>query len=216
MSEKNGQFRKIIENAKPILLREPLAKVLGAFEGESDVVEYSFKEVVKLAGHPCPTIAGAYLCCKKALEKLYDDEIPIRGDISIKVYGRANKGVYGVISQVFSFITGAASSTGFHGLGNNFVRKDLLSFEEGVGELEFNFKRNDNGKSVVVKLLPQNIPFRFDKAQKMGELMGKVLWDSAKPDEKKEFHDLWMEKIEIMLNEKEIGKWLVVSRGKDE
>jgi len=207
-------FRKIIHNAEPIIMNEPLAEILGAFEKDS-IIGYQFKDVVKLAGHPCPTITGAYLCCKKALEKLYGKDIPIRGEISVIIYGKPDEGVYGVISQVFSFITGAAPSTGFKGLGTMYKRKDLLKFIDGKDseELKFEFKRNDNGKKVIVSFFPQNIPENQEDSFKMSGLFQKVLWGVAKKDEKREFQDLWMKKIERMLNEENINKWIIVKNG---
>ena len=46
-----------------IALRDPLSAFLGAFAG--GVVEYSCVDAVKLTGHSCPTVAGAYLMTAK-------------------------------------------------------------------------------------------------------------------------------------------------------
>ena len=54
-----------------------LASFLGAFE--DGIIEYSYLDVVKSAGHSCPTVLGAYLMTLKGLEALYKDEIPKRG-----------------------------------------------------------------------------------------------------------------------------------------
>ncbi len=208
----SDNFRDLIQKTDPIKMREPLAEILGAFK-KDNIVEYSFKDIIKFAGHPCPTVTGAYLCCKKALEKLYSKEIPVRGNISVVIHGEPDEGVYGVISQVFSFITGAASSTGFKGLGTLFKRKDLLQFsnnKETEECLKFEFKRNDNGKSVIVSFLPQNIPDNPEESSKINQLLQKVLWDAAKKEEIKTFQDLWMKKIERMLNEEYIDRWMVI------
>lgn len=205
-------FREIIKKAGSIKMKEPLAEILGAFEG-GNIVGYSFAEVVKFAGHPCPTITGAYLCCKKALEKLYGNDIPVRGDITVTIYGEQDEGVYGVISQVFSFITGAAPSTGFKGLGTSFKRKDLLRFSSGHEDgknLRFEFKRNDNGNKAVVLFSPQNIPENTEDSDKINQLFQKVLWGAAKKEEIKTFQDSWMNKIGRMLNEEDINKWIIV------
>jgi hypothetical protein len=108
-------FRDFILDIEPIRLKDPLAETLGAFKKENAILESTFLDVVKLAGHACRTTAAAYLCCQKALLELYLDEIPIRGEIAITVYGEPDEGVYGVISQIFSLLTGAASVTGFRG-----------------------------------------------------------------------------------------------------
>ncbi len=120
----NDSFRDCFKQVKPIRFREPLAATLGAFAGETAIIDYSFIDAVKMAGHACPTVSAAYLCCQAALEKLYGDTIPVRGEIAVTVYGEPDEGVYGVMAQVFSLLTGAAAATGFKGLGPKFKRKD--------------------------------------------------------------------------------------------
>ncbi len=77
----SNNFCDFLDEVRPIRFREPLAETLGAVKGVGAVLEYSFVDVVKMAGHACPTVAGAYLSCQKALEALYLDEIPVRGEI---------------------------------------------------------------------------------------------------------------------------------------
>lgn len=203
-------FMDFLKEVKSIRFKEPLAGMLGAFREEDAVLDYTFIETVKMAGHACPTVAGAYLVCREALEKLYPDSVPVRGEIEVTVYGEQDEGVYGVMGQVFSFLTGAAPATGFKGLGYRFKRKDLLKFNPkrvDPAAMCFGFKRMDNGESVLAKFYPRKVPSTKD----VGELMEKVLWDAAKPHEKKEFQDIWMDKVKTMvLDRKEIDKWLVV------
>ncbi|MDP3879175.1 MAG: FmdE family protein [Dehalococcoidales bacterium] len=208
-------FRDFIKEAKAIRLKEPLTETLGAFSTEDAVVEYTFAEAVKMAGHACPTVTGAYLSCRKALEALYpDEEVPVRGEIAVTVYGNPEEGVYGVMAQVFSFFTGAAPATGFKGLGHKFKRKDLLRFDPEKIDPQamcFEFKRLDNGNSVLVKFYPQQVPFPTEKGRRLGELMEKVLWEAARKEEKEEFQELWTAKVKGMLiEEKEIENWLKI------
>ncbi|MEK7448790.1 MAG: hypothetical protein AAB019_04815 [Planctomycetota bacterium] len=221
MIDKVTGFRDFFSEVPPLKFKEPLAETLGAFQNEGTVLEYSFTETVKMAGHACPTVAGAYLSCQKALEKLYPGETPVRGNIAITVYGEPDEGVYGVIGQVFSFLTGAAPASGFRGLGPKFKRKDLLKFSsdpaiDEAGKIDpqtmcFEFRRLDNNKAVRVKLNHRNIPSSGPESARMGELMEKVLWEAASPEEKKEFQDLWVGKVKLMLVEqKGIENWLKV------
>lgn len=207
----SAKFRKLIEDFEPILMKEPLAELLGAFENDSNVLEYSLAEVIKMAGHCCPTITGAYLACKKALKELYNNEIPVRGDIKIKIYGKCDEGVYGVISQVFSFITGAVASNGFDGLGYSFRRKNLMTFsnETDNQEMTFSFERTDSEDKVLIEFIPQFIP--FDDSEEMSNLMQKLLGGSTNKGEKNKFQDLWMRKIKNILNEIDINNWLKIS-----
>jgi len=206
-------FRDFLYEVSPIRFKEPLAETLGAFKENEAVLEYTFIETVKMAGHACPTVTGAYMSCQEALNLLYQDGIPIRGNIAVTIYGDPDEGVYGVIGQVFSFLTGAASTSGFKGLAQKFKRRDLLQFSSEKIDSEamcFEFKRLDNEARVLVRFYSQKIPYPTEKAIKLNELMKKVLWDKASDAEKKELQDLFIGKVRVMLVErKEIQNWLV-------
>ena len=212
-------FQDYLIQVKPIKFREPLAETLGAVKSEDAVLEYTFVDAIKMAGHACPTVAGAYLSCQKALERLYLNEIPVRGEISITIYGEPDEGVYGVMAQVFSFITGAAPATGFRGLGHKFKRKDLLQFIPDTIDPQamcFEFRRRDTGKAVLIKFYPREVPFPEGKAKRLGELLEKVIWEAARKEERKEFQELWMEKVaDMLLGQKEIDKWLKLEEGRN-
>lgn len=208
----NSVFQESLQAVKPIRFREPLAGTLGALKDNEAVLEYSFIDVIKMAGHACPTVTAAYLVCQAALEKLYGGTIPVRGEIAVTVYGEPDEGVYGVMAQVFSFLTGAAPLSGFKGLGHRFKRKDLLRFSPEKIDPEamcFEFSRRDNGQAVLATFYPQRIPFPEEKARQLGQLLPPVIWEAATEEETEQFQKLWMEKVEHMLMEREgIGKWL--------
>jgi formylmethanofuran dehydrogenase subunit E len=212
-------FRDFFKEVKPIRFKEPLAETLGAFEEEGAILEYTFNDTVKMAGHACPTVSAAYLCCQMALENLYADEIPVRGDIAITVYGGPDEGVYGVMGQVFSFLTGAASITGFRGLGHKYRRKDTLRFEPGRIDPEamcFEFRRLDTNGSVLVKFYPREVPSSEENERRLRELLEKVIWEAAKEEERKEFQDLWMEKVkEMVLDRKDIQDWMQIQERRE-
>ena len=109
-----------------ITMCDPLAGVLGATE--DGMIDYTYTDVVKLAGHSCPTVAGAYLMVQKGLKELYGDETPIRGEIKVLMNGKLGDGVVGIIANVASMITGATDIGGFHGLGGKFDRRQLLFY----------------------------------------------------------------------------------------
>ncbi len=207
-------FRDFIQQVEPIKLKEPLAKTLGAFTSDEAILEYSFIDAVKLAGHVCPTVTGAYMICQEALARLYEGEIPVRGEITITVYGEPDESVYGVMGQVFSLLTGAAPQTGFKGLWNKFKRKDLLKYvSEKIDSeaMSFLFERADRQQSVLISFYPQKIPFPTDKAMRMKELLEKVIWEAANDREQREFQDLWIERVKLMIVErKDIDIWLKI------
>lgn len=102
-----------------ITLIDPLAEVLGA--AENGIVEYFYEDVVKLAGHSCPTVAGAYLMVRLGIQSLYSEKTPVRGEIKVLIKGKLGDGVVGVIANVASMITGATEKGGFHGLEGNSI-----------------------------------------------------------------------------------------------
>src|SRR5690606_29458506 len=108
-------YPAFFDDAPRITVQDPLAALLGAASG--GIIEYSYADAVKLAGHSCPTVAGAYLMTRNALKKLYGDELPERGNIKVQFRDEQTNGVTGVIANVVSLITGATTDNGFKGLG---------------------------------------------------------------------------------------------------
>lgn len=68
------------DDVEPIKLREPLAEFLGAIEAGEEFI-FIYADAVKLAGHSCPDVSGAYKITQKALEALYANDTPVRGEI---------------------------------------------------------------------------------------------------------------------------------------
>lgn len=196
-----------------IVMKEPLAAALGAL-GEGQTLSYTFADVVKLAGHACPTTASAFVGCREALAALYPGETPVRGDVSVRVYGSPEEGSLGVTAQVFTLLTGAAPATGFKGLGPRFRRKDLLSFDPArpdAGAVCVELKRNDTGQAVLLKMRPGRFPFAPEKAARIGVLMERVVWDAATPGEAAELRELWMKKVNGMLSDSDgVREWIEV------
>ncbi|WP_220452559.1 hypothetical protein [Colwellia sp. RSH04] len=60
-----------------IQLQDDLAAFLGAFE--QGIVEFSYLDSVKAAGHSCPTVLGAYLMTLQGAKALYQNELAKRG-----------------------------------------------------------------------------------------------------------------------------------------
>lgn len=208
-------FHEVLRAEPPIRLREPLAGVLGALQGDEPVIEYSLTDAVRMAGHACPTVTGAWLVCREGLQALYgESESPVRGEIGVTVYGAPDEAVYGVMAQVISLVTGAAPATGFKGLGGRFVRKDLLTFSDEKPDpsaVSFELRRLDTGKKVLVRFYPWAIPFPEEKGRRAGELMERVAAGSASAGEERLFQELWMEKIACMLDpQTDPSSWLRV------
>ncbi len=199
------------DDAEPIKLREPLAEFLGAIdEGEEFI--FTYQDAVKLAGHSCPAVSGGYKITQKALKALYGHDIPVRGQISVRVLGSVDNGANGPISQVISLITGAAPETGFGGLGPKFVRKNKLVFDAQNEEPNaFIFTRDDNKKSVKVTYHPDRVPHN----EQMGALFTKCIVGTATKKQAEEFKKMWQERVKAVLFEEVKGLFRVEESNKE-
>jgi hypothetical protein len=189
-------FPAFFAAAPAISLRDPLAQFLGATA--DGVITYGYADAVKLAGHSCPTVAGAYLMIRKGLGALYDGELPERGAIEVLLRDARDKGVTGVIASVATLITGAAAETGFAGIGarGRFARRGLLRFDAPIAGIMV-LRRCDTGGSVELDLNPAVVP--SDPA--MGPLFSKAASGMADEGEQARFGDFWQNRVARMLLE---------------
>jgi hypothetical protein len=178
------QTPAFFDAAPPIVVADPLAEALGAADG--GVFEYRYVDAVKLAGHSCPTVAGAWLMTRAALARLYPGETPRRGEIRVELRQTIDEGVAGVIASVASLVTGAANEGGFKGLAGRFARNGLLRFGVPMhGEIRFT--RLDTGRSVALSRRPQAVPRPTD----LGELMRDAMAPQGSPAARRAFADDW-------------------------
>jgi len=175
-----------------ITLHDPLAEVLGAAEG--GLIEYSFADAVRLTGHACPTVAGAWLTGVGALRALYGDELPRRGEIEVCLHEAEDNGVTGVIASVLGLLTGAAGAGGFKGLGGQFRRNRRLHFAE-PGLDYIRLRRIDSGLSVDCRLDLSAVP----GDPRSGPLLGAILAGQASPAECQLFAELWQDRVRRIL-----------------
>lgn len=180
--------------APSIAVRDELAEILGAVP-PGETITYRYEDAVKLSGHSCPTIAGAYLGGVVALRRLFAGEAPIRGRVEVTVGGERDEGAAGPSSQVYSLLTGAASETGFAGLMGRERRRGLLSFDARLGEGVARFRRTDTREGVEVRYDPLPIAAPAD----LGRLFGLVLKDRASAAERARFGELWQARVDAIL-----------------
>lgn len=149
------QTPEFFDAVPPIIVVDPLADLLGA--ADDGLLEYHYVDVVKAAGHSCPTVAGAWLMTRKALAHLYPDTLPRRGEIRVELRGSLDDGVEGVVGAVAGFITGAANEGGFKGLGGRFARRGLLRFGVPMAG-DIRFVRVDTGAAIELVFRMQAVP----------------------------------------------------------
>lgn len=146
--------------SQTLKVHEPFAEFLG---GNSEEVsfEISLLDVVRFSGHACPSMVGAFLISREAVQQLYPDTgVLVRGDVCVEVPGGQSDGATGPMANVFSFVFGAWEETGFGGLGpeGRFARRNLLRFASSqVPKGAFRFHRRSTGKCVDIYYQPSHI-----------------------------------------------------------
>jgi len=193
--ESSVNFPDFYEQAPVVRTRDPFADMLGA--ARDGMIEYRYADAVRLAGHSCPTVAGAYLMGRAALAALYPDGPAERGGIAVHMPAPEHEGTTGVMAQVLTLLTGAASDNGFHGIQGRFKRKGLLSF---AGQREgdaIKFTRLDTGATVMVSLNVSPVP--GDPAQ--GMRMAAILQDRADNSQRTAFANAWQDRVRRLLLE---------------
>ena len=170
MAKAYTQFKQLFfERVPPIMVVDPLASNLDAVDADIPLV-YAYTDAVKLAGHSCLAVSGGYRMTQIALAYLYKDQTAVRGEIEVVFQGAVDYKVNGPISQVVTFITGAAGENGFKGFGDGrFNRHKLMTFDtlhppppDVVCAAQFT--RIDNRYSVRIRysnhMLPKDVPLQ--------------------------------------------------------
>lgn len=149
------KYLKFFDDVEKIVLEDELAKFLGV--NDDGLIDISYADVVKTAGHSCATVAGAYLVALHGLKALYKDEIPKRGEIKVELKKSPTDNNAGVVGCVLSNITGATTNYGFGGIPTGkFNRRELLFFEADIN-YGVVLTRLDTNKSVGVNYMPQRL-----------------------------------------------------------
>lgn len=180
------------DDVPKVRMYDPLADFLGAAEG--GIIEYSYHDAVKLAGHSCPTVAAAFWLTRQALVALYGDALPERGAIRVEFAAGISMGVTGVTANVASMLTGAAGDSGFKGLAGRFARKDLLAFNSAI-PLAVRFTRQDNLAYVDAVADLAQVP----TPPELGLLMGRCLSGDSSLDDSRRFKMLWQDRVRRIL-----------------
>lgn len=187
-------FPAFFDQAPVLQMHDGLAQLLGT--STDGVMDYHYADAVRLAGHSCPTVAGAWLSVRAGLQALYPGEVPQRGGISVYLADREHHGVTGVIAQILTLVTGATTDNGFKGLAGRHARNNLLHYAEpGVDGVRL--RRNDDGRTVEVQFDPGTVP--FDPA--VGALMAAVVHDHADAAQRRQFGELWQDRVRRLLLE---------------
>jgi hypothetical protein len=185
-------FPEFFARVAPITLRDPLAELLGAAAG--GLIEYRFADAVRLAGHSCPTVAGAWLMTVRGLRALYGEDVPERGNIAVALRENLDSGVAGVIASIAGLLTGAAAAGGFKGLGGRYSRRNLLQFGvDGISGMAF--IRRDTNAAVDCTLRLETVP----ADPRLASLLGAILQGTADAGNIRLFGELWQDRVRRIL-----------------
>lgn len=182
------------DHVPPITVLDRLAALLGApADGR---LTYSYADAVKLAGHSCPTVAGAWLMTTRALAALWPDTLPERGGVQLFLPDAAEDGVTGVVAAVAGLLTGAAGSGGFKGIGGRFGRAGLVQYATGISAT-LGFRRTDSGAGVLAHYDPSVVP----PAPEMRPALQRVLAGIDTPQDAETFANAWQDRVRRILLE---------------
>ena len=166
------KYPKFFDEIEKISVYDDLSEFLGVNDGKIDI---SYVDIVKVAGHSCATVAGAYLIALYGLKELFKDKLPKRGYIKVELKKSPTEDNTGVVGNVLSVITGATSDFGFGGIPTGkFNRRDLLFFGANI-DADVCFTRVDTNEKVYVNYRPKKIVNPME-----------ILKSAIKPDAKEE------------------------------
>ena len=181
------RYPKFYDEIEHIVLKDELSAFLGA--SEEGVVDISYLDIVKMAGHSCATTAGAYIMAQKGLKELFGTELPKRGEIKVELKGNLDDNT-GVVALVLSNITGATDNSGFMGIKGKFNRRGLLFYNVDI-QANVRFTRLDTNRSVEVTYTPM-------KVVTPGEIMQSAIGPNATEKNKKSFPKRWQEMVKTV------------------
>lgn len=169
---------------KPIMMRDKFLELVGVTKKP---IPYTYEEVVKFTGQSDGATAGAWMMAVMALETLYPDSTPVRGNIKIYAPGPGNEGHMGVFGEIFTYITGAQTEIGFSGVnfGDKYAKSNLMIYPDQPSGVPFNkvewvWERLDTGKKVGVVF---NLALIEPKVTPEWEALGKKIVDGLATQE---------------------------------
>jgi hypothetical protein len=198
-------------DVEPIRIRDPVAEALAVLDpGDPFVVTY--EDVVKAAGHSCPTASGAYRIAQLGLDALYPDEFPVRSEVEVLAAGPRDDATYGVMGRLISNVTGAAQEDGFGGLAGGYGdRQNMLAFDTfdpDSADPTFRFRRSDTDETVEVTYHVGDIP---GGGPALGNLQ-QIIDGTASEEDRELFADAWHGRVRAVLSDDSLFTVATVER----
>ena len=186
------KYPEYFDKIMPLVLKDELAEFLGTSEG--GILEFNYVDLVKMAGHSCAVVAGAFLITQQALTELYGKEFPLRGQIKVELRKDPETDNTGVTGSVISNITGAAyGSLGFSGLQQGrFSRRNMLFYGVEM-DADVRFTRLDTGVSVKLN-------YRPGKVVNPKPVLMMAIGPQATEESRKAFPKQWQEMVKTLFD----------------
>ena len=189
------EYQAFFDDIENIRLQDELAKFLGV--NSDGIIEITYVDIVKTAGHSCGTVAGAYLMAEMGLKALFVEELPKRGEIKVELKRKPEDDNAGVVGCVLSNITGATTDYGFGGIpGGKFNRRNLLFYGADI-ESDVKFTRLDTGDSVGVNYHPQKVVNPM-------QILVSAIGENATEEDKASFPIRFQEMVRKIFKNKEL------------
>ena len=183
------EYPEFFDDIEVIVLKDELTKFLGV--NKDGMIEITYLDIVKMAGHSCPTVGGAYLMALKGLKALYPGEIPQRGEIKVELRKSPTEDNAGVDGSVFSNITGATTDNGFGGLvAGKYSRRNLLFYNAPI-DTDVRFTRLDTNKQIGINYYP-------GKVVNPGKILMSAIGPNATPEDKETFPKRFQEMVKTL------------------
>lgn len=172
------KYLDFFDSIEKIVLKDELLIFL--WVNNDWLIDFSYKDIVKTAGHSCWTVAWAYLIAQKWLKELFWNENPNRGKIKVEIKKAPTDDNAWVIWCVLSNITWATTNYWFWGISTwEFNRRNTLFYNV---DIESDVKLTDliTWKSVEINYRPWRIvnPMKILKS---------AIWPDATELDKKTF-----------------------------
>ncbi len=185
------KYQAFFDEIEGITVEDELARFLGV--NEDGIIEFSYLDVVKTAGHSCATVGGGYLIALKGLKALYPGETPKRGEIKVEIKRPPTEDNAGVIGCVLSNITGATTDYGFGGIpGDRFNRRNLLFYNAPI-DTDVRLTRLDTNKQIGINYKP-------GKVVNPKQILMSAVGPDATPEGKKTFPKRFQEMVKTLFD----------------
>jgi len=193
-SELNMRYPAFFDEIESIVLKDKLGEFIGT--SEDGIIEITYLDTVKMAGHSCATVGGAYLIALKGLKALYKDEMPQRGEIKVELKKSPTEDNAGVVGAVLSNITGATIDDGFGGIpGGRFNRRNLLFYNAPI-DTDVRFTRLDTKEQTGINFHPE-------KAVNPKSILMSAIGPDATPEDKQTFPMRFQKMVKRLFDNKE-------------